>query len=148
MIQLEIEGIPPSANNAYFNHPRGGRVLSKDGKKFKKETSAFIVQKYFQELGDIKANHPYGIMAVFYLPNLENKGFKLGKAQTRYKRIDTSNRVKLLEDALVDAIDVDDSNFMFVGSMKKWGEKEKTVLLVWDARMESLSDVAARLLTL
>ena len=145
MICLEIPGIPPSANHAYFNHPRGGRVLSKEGKKYKKETSAYIVQTYFHQLGGIKKNHPYGLLLVFHFPNIENKGFKTGTAQTRYKKFDASNRVKLLEDALVTAIDIDDSNFMFVGALKTAGPEEKTILTLWDMKEERLSDVATRL---
>lgn len=145
MIYLRLPGIPPSANHAYFNHPRGGRVLSKEGKKYKKETSAFIIRRFFNDLSGIKKNHPYGIMFVFHFPNIENKGFKAGTAQTRYKKFDASNRVKLLEDALVTAIDIDDSNFMFIGAMKKAGNEEETVILLWDMKEETLSHAAAGL---
>jgi Holliday junction resolvase RusA-like endonuclease len=40
------------------------------------------------------------------------------KAATRYKKMDTGNRLKLIHDCLAEAIGVDDSHFFALGAMK------------------------------
>jgi len=131
MIRMQIPWLPPSANHAYFNLPRGGRTLTTEGKKFKRETAAYLVQTYPTELQFFKPNVPYGVGIQFIFPELENKTWP-GKATTRYKKVDTSNRVKLLEDVLGEVANIDDSQHVTLLIGKTGGESARTDIWVWD----------------
>lgn len=134
MIKLWLEGIPPSANNAYAT-VNGHRILSSAGKKYKTETKTALVSKFPKELRFFKDNAPYLICVRFYFAEVENKGWFSGKADSRYKRLDVTNRVKLLEDCLKDAAGIDDSQHLRVVLDKQKGE-ERTVIWVWDLEQE------------
>lgn len=66
----------------------------------------------------------------FYFPRaaLLNKGFEeydrkgQRKAKTRYKRMDTGNRFKLIVDCLATALAIDDSHFWDTGGRKLCAE--------------------------
>ncbi len=141
MIRMELPWLPPSANNAYFNLPRGGRALSAKGKKFKAESATYLIRHYHQQLTLFEKNKPYGIAVGFFTMDLENATYP-AKAATRYKRFDAGNRLKLLEDVLADAADIDDSQNLTV-VVGKFKGKEKTVIMAWSMEEESLADVAA-----
>jgi hypothetical protein len=87
------------------------RVLTKEGKAYKAETTAYIVQNYPTALSYFKPNKPYGYIVQLCLPNLLNSTWP-DKAQTRYKKTDATNRAKLFEDALAEACGIDDSTFL------------------------------------
>lgn len=142
MIRMEIPFLPPSANHAYFNLPKGGRTLTKKGKKFKKEAAVHIIRHYSSELMMFQQNVPYGIAVRFFFPNLQNKTWP-ESAASRYKRIDTSNRIKLLEDVLADVAAVDDSQHMVLMLGKSEAKEEKTIVWAWDLLQEQ-SDVCCR----
>lgn len=140
MIRMEVPWLPPSANTAYFNLPQGGRTLTKKGKKFKKETGVHLIRNYSEQLMMFEKNKPYCIAMRFFFPNLQNKTWP-EKASTRYKKIDTSNRVKLLEDVLADVADTDDSHYMTLLLGKSQGP-EKVIIWAWGP--EDSVDVAIR----
>jgi Holliday junction resolvase RusA-like endonuclease len=135
MIKLEIPSIPPSVNHAYYTNPWGGRSLSNEGRKYKRETVARIVQSYPTALAKIRKNAPYFIYIRFYFETVENKGWPK-KTETRYKSIDVTNRVKLLEDALKDACGIDDSQHMMVLEEKRQGVPERTEVFLWNLQEE------------
>lgn len=137
MIDIKIDGLPPSVNHAYFNLPRGGRTLSAKGKKYKTETSTKIVRDYATSIRGLSKDRSYGLIVVFSFTDLYNKGWP-DKTPNRYKKIDVSNRLKLLEDAVVDALGIDDSQFVFITLRKVPGEKEATRILVWDYDSEEM----------
>lgn len=158
MIRLELPWMPPSSNNAYVDLPRGGRVLTTEGKRFKRETTAHFATKYPKEMMFFKPNVPFGLIIKFHIAVLENKGFKTGKADSRYKKLDGGNRTKLLEDALKDAAGIDDSQFLWtlwekklaaatplqVAEGKLVGEPpEKTELWVWNLEDEGVNPINA-----
>lgn len=130
MLYLKIPSLPPSVNHAYFNIPSGGRVLTKEGKKYKAEATAHLTQTYPAELARVKPNQPYSVLYVLGIPALLNKGYP-DKAKTRYKRIDASNRVKLLEDVLADVMGLDDSNNMNVLASKVLAEADMTEVWIF-----------------
>lgn len=107
-VHMQIEGLPISSNHAYINLPKGGRTLSKEGRKYKAETSGYLVRTFPTEMMIFKKDVPFGYLVQFCFPNLFNKGWP-EKAKTRYKKLDVSNRLKLFEDALFNASGVDDS---------------------------------------
>lgn len=119
MITLYHPGLPPSANNAYVNLPRGGRRLSKDGEKYKHEMLAHFSQHYRKEFMTFKKDVPYLVVMSFYFDHVENEGWATGVAKTRYKKFDATNRPKLLEDVLKDAAGIDDSQNLDVYLRKR-----------------------------
>jgi len=143
MILMSFDWLPPSANHAYFTIMSGSgrskhpvRVLTNEGKKFKRETSAELLRKYPQELRVFKPDTPYAVHSFMYFPNLLNSGWP-EKAQTRYKRLDADNRLKLFLDSLKDAAGVDDSSFMDIRVVKDLGP-ERTDIYVWNMEEETL----------
>lgn len=134
MIKLALEGIPPSANNAYAT-VHGHRILSSKGKKYKAETKTALVSRFPKEMRFFKPNVPYLVFIRLYFPEVENKTWFQGKAESRYKRFDVGNCLKLLEDCLKDAAGIDDSQHMRVVLDKQQG-KEKTEIWVWDLEQE------------
>lgn len=152
MIKLYHPGLPPSLNNAYINLPRGGRRLSKDGEKYKNETIAFLSRTYRRELMLLKKDTPYLVVMTFYFDNIENEGWATGKAKSRYKKFDATNRPKLLEDVLKDASGTDDSQNLDVylrkrnvrdcpelrASLPQLGHAQEHVdILIWDLEKEA-----------
>jgi len=140
-------GLPPSANNAYSNLPRGGRMLSKEGKGYKTSVSSFIIQHHQKDIRDIKKNWPYGLAVKLTFEDLYNSTWP-GKAANRYKKVDVSNRIKLLEDAIVDSLGIDDSQLLAVMAVKQVGCPEATHIIVWDYETERLEDVIRQLRSL
>jgi hypothetical protein len=141
MIQVSIPGLPISTNVAYFTltvgrgkHKITKRVLTKEGRAYKTETTAYIVQHYAQQLTIFKPNTPYGYIVQLCFPELVNKTYP-EKAQTRYKKLDATNRSKLLEDAFSEAFGVDDSVFLSTRYDKVQGP-EYTHIWVWNMEEE------------
>ncbi len=137
MIRLELPLIPPSLNNAYFNRPHGGRVLTKAGKNFKNLSESHLSRTYPQELRFFQANKPYLIVIRFFFEDVETKGFASGKAKNRYKVFDGGNRTKLLEDVLKDVGGIDDSQTLTSIWEKKQGLPERTLLWAWNLEEEA-----------
>lgn len=135
MIRLELPWVPPSSNAAYINLPRG-RTLSTEGKKFKRETTAYFAQKFPQKLVFFRPNKPYLIAFRFFFENVETKGFAKGKAEYRFKTFDGGNRLKLLEDCLKDVGGIDDSQTMTSIWEKKQGLPERTIIWAWSLEEE------------
>lgn len=135
MIHLQIAGLPPSSNNAYFNNPKGGRTLTDAGKKFRAETVGYLQQRYRREMMFFQKNVPYCFLVRLYFEEVENKGYP-NKAETRYKKLDGSNRIKLLEDALKTAGGIDDSQMLLFLVDKKQGLPERAELWVWNLETE------------
>lgn len=154
MIALYHPGLPPSANNAYVNIPRGGRRLSKEGEKYKNETVAYFARTYREGLKTFRKDVPYLVVMLFYFDQIENEGWATGKAKNRYKRFDATNRPKLLEDVLKAAAGIDDSQHVAVylqkravvecearatarGSLVENHSQEHVDVLVWDLEKEA-----------
>jgi hypothetical protein len=144
MIYMELPFIPPSINTAYFTvMSRVGkasvpkRVLTEEGKAFKAKTAGHLARNYPTELQIFRPNIPYAIAYLVSFDSIVNKTWP-ESAETRYKRIDASNRVKLVEDALVVAAGVDDSQFVISLVGKDQGPP-KTVILAWDLSKESMN---------
>ncbi len=156
MIHLQFPWIPPSVNNLYHDqvvHVGGSgrfrktiikRVLTDEGKLFKKETLAHLVKSYQPQLRFFKKNMPYVFYYRFIVTELQNKTWPKS-AENRYKRFDASNLVKVLEDVIVEASGVDDSNYLTVVSEKRKGPKEETHIWIWNIEEEGSPFYAAAL---
>jgi Holliday junction resolvase RusA-like endonuclease len=129
MMHFILDGVPPSTNHAYGQR-HGKRFLTKEGKAYKTETKAHLVREYGLNIST-KKDVPYALSVVCYFTELQHKGWP-ETVDTRYKKLDASNRVKLLEDALVEALGIDDSQFFQVTVTKLLGKKEQTLIWVWE----------------
>jgi hypothetical protein len=110
------------------------RKLSKVGERYKNETKSLFSKEYPKEMQFVKPNECTGWGILLDLPNLLNKTWPKG-ADTRYKKIDASNRVKLLEDCLATAFGVDDSQFFMQFAAKREG-RDFTHIWVWNIEQE------------
>lgn len=131
---MVLKGVPPSVNHAYGQR-HGKRFLTTEGKAYKNETKTFISRNYATQLLFVKKNEKYAISIVCYFEELENKTWP-EKVDDRYKKLDATNRVKLLEDALVEAVGIDDSHFFQVTVTKRHvskspSGKEETHIWLW-----------------
>lgn len=133
MIHLKLPTLPPSTNTAYITVARK-RILTKEGRAYKAQTTAYIVKNFPTVLTIFKPDTAYGYIVQLSFPNLLNKGWP-NEAQTRYKRLDATNRSKLLEDAMAEAFGIDDSVFLSTRFDKIQGE-EQTHIWVWNMEEE------------
>ena len=135
-LRFVVPFIPPSSNNIYTTDwRRKMRFNSNEAKAFEKKFSEEVVPKYLPWISQMPELSKVDdlILTVrmdFYFPRDEvlNKGFlekfvrgkKKGqrKAKTRYKRMDTGNRFKLIVDCLATALAIDDSHYWDTGGRK------------------------------
>jgi hypothetical protein len=133
MIHLQIPSLPPSSNHAYTTVMKGRaplRILTKEGRRYQKETSAWLTQRFPGELAQLKPNVPYWAAYVLTTTSLYTKGWP-DKAQSRYRKMDATNRVKLLEDVIAEVTGIDDSANMAVLAMKWQGPAEETHVYIY-----------------
>lgn len=123
----KVEGtltMPPTSNNIYIKRPGGGRMLSSEARTWRTRSVKELTRQ--ANLGFLKAldpNQMYFLVLHFYFERVINKGWnefytrgiKKGqrKAETKWKKIDTSNRVKLAEDTVKIVTGVDDCATFF-----------------------------------
>jgi len=146
MIFIQLPGLPPSENHAYFDKVipvsnKGGvkhivkRILRPEGSKYKKEIGSYLVQKYPTELKIMQLNVPLGL-AILLDMDVLNKGWPKN-AKTRYKKNDAANRIKILQDAIASAGGIDDSQLMTTIASKREGMgKEATYIWLWNVDEE------------
>ena len=118
-LRVWIPFLPPSSNKIYEpvyvrGKPRGKR-LSDSGRRFKIRAMKAIQEGGRAALLNLKEHIPYELTLAVFLEKVENKGWSGGGAGSRYAKIDVTNRIKLIEDTVADAVGVDDRhNFRIV----------------------------------
>lgn len=137
MIVIVKLGLPPSSNQAYFNHPSGGRALTKAGTAYKKDVTNYIVKNHATQTGQLKKDKAVGMLVALGFTDLFNKGWPK-TAKTRYKRIDLDNRYKLLQDAIFEATAIDDSQICFDFHYKYAAEEALTTIYIWNEEEEPI----------
>ena len=138
MIHLALPLLPPSINQVYMHIRKGRntlRVLTPEGRSFKKEATAHLSKHYPLALAKLKPDRPYTVLIKFTVTNMENKGWANHTAD-RYKSHDATNRIKVMEDVLVDISGVDDKHFMLVACQKVQGTVEGTDIYIWSTEEE------------
>jgi len=145
MIFMELPSVPPTVNHAYITDHFGKRVLSAEGRKYKRETVAHLCRAYPTELATLRTNQLYRVAVAFFFPVLQNKGWPK-KAENRYKHLDVTNRLKLFEDALQEATGVDDSHHERLVCAKIEGT-EATQICIW-TEDEGVPEYVSKLLGL
>ena len=142
MIHFILGGLPPSSNHAYFTkvQRKGGksiplRILTAEGKRYKSGVKTHLAQTRQDVLGFFKPNKPYCLLVQFHMSGLLTTTWGQPEgAASRYKKVDVSNRLKLLEDALTDACGHDDSQHFRVLLWKEFApspEHERTEIWAW-----------------
>jgi len=102
---------PMSLNHAWVNQARGkGRFLTKEAKRFKVEVRAEVLREHLGSTSSLGRDdnllmriHLFGPPELFF-----SKGWPKA-AEHRHKAVDISNRIKVLEDAVFEALGLDDS---------------------------------------
>ena len=124
-LHIIIPFIPPTSNNIYLTiWARKQVVKSKEANAFHSRFMSEVVPKYLPWLSRMTNSQEtiYQVGTYFYLDQWDvfNKGWfeTPRKAKTRYKKMDTGNRLKLIHDCLADAIGVDDSRFFSLTANK------------------------------
>ena len=132
MSYLRVElPIPPSSNAIY--RKRGnmpGLYLTKDAKRYRTQATQILLENHAMDVQRLDADLVYRLGLVFHLQAL-NKGWPK-TAKSRYKKVDLSNRIKLLEDVLKDVTQIDDSQTFEITVVKKQlanGDDPRVVVL-------------------
>jgi hypothetical protein len=109
-------------------------VLTPQGKKYKLETTTFLIRNFPTELKYFNKTSRYTLLIHFQFEDrvtLYNKGYP-DKAESPYKKLDVTNRLKLFEDALVEATAIDDAQHWIVTASKEVGLRDYTYLWAWN----------------
>ncbi len=127
-----IDGIPmpPSVNAIYFTRGKN-RVLTTVGRTYKEDVKALIIKDVMTKPSVEFKNVPMILHLTFYFAQIENKNYQ--KSGNRFKRIDVSNRIKILEDAIAETIGIDDCQFLCVIAEKGQAEIESVTMEIYDA---------------
>jgi hypothetical protein len=158
VIHLHFPSVPISMNHAYESVPtrmkggKGGkgklvivRRLSDAGKSYKSSVKKHLLQTYPHLLTFFQPDVPYVLIVELTFHGREQlynstwgDGTK-SAAKNRYKELDASNRAKLFEDALAEAVGIDDRHNFFVGVCKTWA-RDYEATNVWIFNREAEKD--------
>lgn len=141
-IYMFFEGHPPSINAAYFTKGHL-RILSKEGKAYKVGVKNAIAMRYAATLPRLTTEEVLTVVYVFEYANADSllcKGYPK-KAEKKYKKVDASNMVKLLEDSLVEAMGYDDSQHWTVVAAKTVGNHDCTHVYITEETAGSPSAI-------
>jgi len=139
-VVLEFPDIPPSENSAYVQVGRM-RKLSTPGKKFKRAFNEYAWDVYETEMDglcealgsnlwlkvDMELHLPLKDIVYLGWAKKSKKGVR--GAKEPYRSMDGHNCVKLMADALSDAMKVDDRRFQWAGSSKYVDDRDPRVVL-------------------
>ena len=113
MLVLTIDGAPPSTNRIYGINKWGGKYLRKEGKAYRNRVKDECRSQWMlkpEALRGISGDKPYDIEYWFFLPKLRNKTFgnQQSGAKSRFRKVDVTNLVKVIEDAIFECLGIDD----------------------------------------
>lgn len=127
--------IPATSNLLYFK----GTRLTEKARLYAEAFAKFMVQNHGADILEMDPKGCYALHLRFFMHNLENARWNDPKCppskrpKSRYKKIDLSNRIKLLEDCIRDALDIEDSQ-TFAASQEKHqcagGEPERVDIII------------------
>ena len=118
--------LPPTSNKIYYR----GTILTGVSREYAESFAAWAAKNHLHEINELNPDGLFALHLRFFFNTLvnetyQNENFPPSKrAKERYKRIDLTNRIKLLEDCVRDAIDVDDSR-TFAASQEKHQDPDK-----------------------
>lgn len=112
--------LPPTSNRIYFR----GTSLTRIAREYAERFSQHMVRNHLHQINEMDPTQIYEVSLDFYFESVVNSTFRnpsvkpSKRAKDRYKRFDISNRIKLLEDCVRDALGIDDSH-TFEGHQRK-----------------------------
>lgn len=120
VLKMVYGELPPTSNKIYFR----GTILTKKAREYAERFAMVIGREYLPEINGLNPLAIFAIHLHFYFETVVNDSFNNPKvpaskrAKSRYKKFDLTNRVKLLEDCVRDAIAIDDSQ-TFIAAQEK-----------------------------
>lgn len=111
---ISVNFIPPTINTAYGRNRSGRRYLSAAGKQFKS-----AVKLHCLKIKESLEECPYRLVIEVHKPWYTKQG--------KVCRNDISNRIKIAEDALMEALGLDDRFIFEITAKKIDSENLKTV---------------------
>jgi len=126
VVDVELP-MPPTSNKIYRNIPGKGRALTKEAYAWRTRAVNTISKSGDLVLNKFSLSEQYGLYLVFKFSDIQNKGWEKGKSSSKWKRIDLSNRIKLLEDAIKYATGIDDSSTFVLFCAKTKTVREPSV---------------------
>jgi len=121
---IVVPFLPPTGNHIrVVNWKRKMQFLTKEAHAFQRDFIDCVVRNPAVQtaLPELDRSLPWEVCYFFYFPleDLVNTTFgQKGGAKSRYKKMDSENRIKLVSDCLALALDIDDSQF-FDGAHRK-----------------------------
>lgn len=136
-LYIDYDELPPSSNHIYAR-TRFGTVLTKVAKKYAEDFSYKVIRKHLPEISQLNKNGVFSLQLRFTFKSLLNEGAfdenPKKRPTTLYKRIDLSNRIKLIEDCIRDVIGIDDSQTFTSQQLKMQdpnvGEKGRVEIII------------------
>jgi Holliday junction resolvase RusA-like endonuclease len=116
VIHIIYRELPPSSNKIYHIGKYGQPVLKKEARTYAERFAHFMAVNHGHEFTQLNPVGVYELTLHFYLETAVNESWNNPKvtpskrAESRYKKMDLSNRIKLIEDCVRDAIAIDDSH--------------------------------------
>lgn len=113
-LEFKFYGLPPSVNKLYF-HRGGRRILSSSGREFKTRFITGAAGANKLELMNFQRSMelPYCLILVFFVKKKRLVNYSYGsngRTKYQYKAFDSSNLVKVTEDALQELLGIPDQN--------------------------------------
>lgn len=112
-----VTELPPTDNHIYFNLPGGGRALTKKAKQFKARVKEQTALTAVRNTLPFREHIPYKATITLYV-KLYTKGWPK-TAKWKYRKMDATNRTKLILDAITEAVGVDDRHITEVELAKR-----------------------------
>lgn len=142
-LRMVYTELPPSSNKIYFQ----GTRLTRYAKEYAERFSEWVRKTHLHEIMQLDPTSLYELHLWFYFENVENEAFykdgptyiwkekvngKLtGRTEERrrspWAKFDLTNRIKLLEDCVRDAVDIDDSQTFEAHQYKRCDPKNPRV---------------------
>jgi Holliday junction resolvase RusA-like endonuclease len=119
-LHITFPVLPPTSNKIYFR----GTTLTRVAREYAEGFAKHAAQNHLHQISQMNQHGIFALHLRFYFESLENETWnnpnvrQSKRAKDRYKKIDLTNRIKLLEDCVRDAIDIDDSR-TFAASQEK-----------------------------
>lgn len=120
---------PPSVNHLYRTGYRGSRVLTKEGEHFKAALQQVVVEEcmalpWKMAIDAVYLEAAWVRLTIGFNTQILNGSWKPGRRtekgnpQSPYKRLDASNYIKVIEDAIAKGTGIDDSVHLHVSIVK------------------------------
>ncbi len=117
ILHVVVPFLPPTSNHCYFTNRFGGRTKTKEADAFQKRLVQEVTGPHLASLAQLNTTYKDSVFRVHYklyfpFEEIFNRSWgKKSGAESRYKKMDAENRLKLLTDSFAKAIGIDDSRF-------------------------------------